>query len=811
MASNNNDFFVELNATFNKASIADEYEAVKKKLTSDPIVQKVTMDTALTKQAVKDMSESITTNLNNAFKASGIDNFSLSARQVESILTSGLKNATKEAERLNKQLQTDNLSAQTKYYSQISKNIKEIYTLKEKLINAGKTETSEINKQIKLLEKRNSYNNKQLEKKNLKDNSLEREINNTKVLYENRLKLNKAKVADTSDNKQSIQTQKDINSIDKLIAKTEEARKTEERRQQLAQSNAINKNLEEEYAKREKINNAIASKSVSADVSKVTDSYNSILPSSIPETLKSDYNELINLSNQLNSSNNANKTLVWDDYTATLERVKNQLKEVKSAETTLASESSVAKMALDLRKQLKDNSNYTADAKNEIRGFIQEIKNGGIVQTRLDTIATEAKRVHQNMAEANKTGLSFGDSIKQQASKFTQWVSVSSVVMASIHQLKEGAGFIANIDDALTNINYTMDVTKSQLKYVADASLDMSKNLKASANNVLDAVKFYANANDTAEGIVQKAQATIMFSNSSGIGVTDSAKSLLAVMNQFDMSAEEITHISDVLQKTSMNMSYDYTSGLQELISGIETAGATAKESGYNIEKFSSLLGVLIQNSGLSGSTLSNSLRTMMTRVTKASTSALAGGEVTSDDLSNAETSLRRVGIEVRSDNETFKDFDVTMGELYNKLDSLSQVDLANIGYEVAGVRNVNTFRIMVKSYGEYLQMLEKVNDSEGTTLENQDKYAQSLQGHLGELKATTENIWSNLLDSDELKGGVDLLNGLLTVIEKITGSLGGLGTLSTVLAGIAGKQGLGLRNVIVYKPFLIRLYNNAI
>lgn len=65
----------------------------------------------------------------------------------------------------------------------------------------------------------------------------------------------------------------------------------------------------------------------------------------------------------------------------------------------------------------------------------------------------------------------------------------------------------------------------------------------------------------------------------------------------------------------------------------------------------------------------------MIVRTTKASTSALANGEVTEDDLSNAEKALRRVGIEVRSDIETFKSFDEIMGELYEKVDSLSDME----------------------------------------------------------------------------------------------------------------------------------------
>ena len=173
----------------------------------------------------------------------------------------------------------------------------------------------------------------------------------------------------------------------------------------------------------------------------------------------------------------------------------------------------------------------------------------------------------------------------------------------------------------------------------------------------------------------------------------------------------------------------------------------------------------------------------MFVRTTKASSSALANGEVTEEDLSNAEKALRRVGIEVRSDIDTFKSFDEIMGELYNKVDSLSEVDLSNIAYEVASTRQTNVFKMMIKAYGEYQDMAEKAYSADGATLANQEKYAESLKGKLEGLGAVWEKIGDDALDSSLLKGLVNAGTEVSTLIEKF-------GLLKTAIVGIGAYAG---------------------
>lgn len=399
-------------------------------------------------------------------------------------------------------------------------------------------------------------------------------------------------------------------------------------------------------------------------------------------------------------------------------------------------------------------------------------------QKLMSDVVSATKQVTAEQTKIEKSTNSSFALFKRNFSFLSYWTSAHYIFMQAVRGIKEVIGNVHELDDALTNISYTMDVSGSQLKQIGESSLQAAKDLHTSVSKVLDAVKTYANAQETAESIIEKSKPTIMMSNVTGMDTSQTVDILQGVMEQFDLAEDKLMHISDVMQTVSMSMPYDFADGVKELSEGVKASGSVAKDAGYDLENYIALLGTLIAKTRQSGGELGRSLRTMFVRTTKASTSALANGEVTEDELSNAEKALRRVGIEVRSDLETFKSFDEIMGELYRKVDSLSDVDLSNIAYEVASTRQTNVFKMMIKAYGDYQEMAEQAYNADNVTLINQEKYAESLTGKMGELSALWEKIGDDAVSSKFLKGLADAGIGVSSLIEKI-------GLLKSVIAGV--------------------------
>lgn len=94
--------------------------------------------------------------------------------------------------------------------------------------------------------------------------------------------------------------------------------------------------------------------------------------------------------------------------------------------------------------------------------------------------------------------------------------------------------------------------------------------------------------------------------------------------------------------------------------------------------------------------------------------------------------------------------------------------------------------------------MLDLYNNTsaDGSALKEAEKSANNLTGSLNRLSNTWTDTVENIVNSDTLKGAVNLLNTLLTGVNKLTDALGSLGTIGTTVGAIIGKQKLDYASV---------------
>ena len=90
------------------------------------------------------------------------------------------------------------------------------------------------------------------------------------------------------------------------------------------------------------------------------------------------------------------------------------------------------------------------------------------------------------------------------------------------------------------------------------------------------------------------------------------------------------------------------------------------------------------------------------------------------------------------------------------------------------------------------MSMAEEATNANGNALENNQKWVDSFGGHLQSLENTAKSAWINILDSETIKGGVDVLNSLLKVVVGLVDTFGLLPTATAIGGGILGGKNLG-------------------
>lgn len=206
------------------------------------------------------------------------------------------------------------------------------------------------------------------------------------------------------------------------------------------------------------------------------------------------------------------------------------------------------------------------------------------------------------------------------------------------------------------------------------------------------------------------------------------------------------------------------------------------------------IVGKTVEKTRLEGSQVGNGLKTILTRLSKVGE---LSDEVDNESLSQASEALHKIGIEVYSTGGEYRKFDVIMGELSQKWDTLTDAEKSNISYAIAATRQTNLLSAILSNFSDSMELAEGAANASGSALENNEKYLESFSGQLQALKNEAKIAWINILDSDTLKGGVEILTTLLKILGELVDKAGLFSSI-----GIGAGIYAGIKNVGRLKMF---------
>lgn len=162
-----------------------------------------------------------------------------------------------------------------------------------------------------------------------------------------------------------------------------------------------------------------------------------------------------------------------------------------------------------------------------------------------------------------------------------------------------------------------------------------------------------------------------------------------------------------------------------------------------------------------------NAFKTIATRITKAETTDLSDEDVKA--ISKIEEAYKSVGIEIRKNATEFRNLDDILYELSGKWSTLTDIQKSNISYLSAGVRQTNIFKALMENMGRAQELTNEAMQGYGTTLRANEKYMNSYTGKMNTLKGVWQEFASSLVESDSIKSFIDMLTGLISVLDTFS------------------------------------------
>lgn len=108
------------------------------------------------------------------------------------------------------------------------------------------------------------------------------------------------------------------------------------------------------------------------------------------------------------------------------------------------------------------------------------------------------------------------------------------------------------------------------------------------------------------------------------------------------------------------------------------------------------------------------------------------------------------------------------LDEVGKKWKNLTDVDRSAIATALGGTYQRNTLMAILENWEQVSDAQEVAADSAGTSAQKYDIYLNSMQAHINELKTVWSEFLMNLADSGAINGAIDMLSGLVTILDLL-------------------------------------------
>ena len=335
---------------------------------------------------------------------------------------------------------------------------------------------------------------------------------------------------------------------------------------------------------------------------------------------------------------------------------------------------------------------------------------------------------------------------------------------------------VYTIDKALTEFKKVSDLRGDDLQDYTKQLAESGRTVARTTSDMVDAATMFRKSGFTDQEAADLAQIASMYQNIADTEVTASAAaaSIVSQIQAWGRGAMEPIHIIDAYNEVANN----FAVGTNDLSQALEISAAGMAT--YN-NSFEQTIGLV----------------TAGTEIMVGRSSQVARGlnTIAANIVKNTDA-LEDYGIEVKDSNGNLKStFDV-LKELKPHWDKMTDAERNALGVTLAGKNQYRVLASIMQNFQHAVEASNTAMESSGSAMQENAAYMESLEAKTTAVKAAFQELSIGVVDSDLVKGILDIATGLLQIANTDIGHVVVQFTLlSGVLTGISGMiiKGLGL------------------
>lgn len=417
------------------------------------------------------------------------------------------------------------------------------------------------------------------------------------------------------------------------------------------------------------------------------------------------------------------------------------------------------------------------------------MNNGGNSVPTVDTSGmAEMQNILNGLNNAGVQGQSvfqsFGSTLKDAFSTFTAANLLTDAIYKVGDAAREAVSTVKELDDATVALQLATGANYNTVHGMMNDYNALAKELGSLTTQVSEGADAWLRQGKSIDEVNNLVKSSMVLSKVGDMSSEDATKYLTASLNGYKLQADAAESVVSKISSVDL-VSATNSSGLAEAMSRV---AVTADQAGISMDRLLGYVATIGEVTQQSMSTVGTAMKSILTRMTniKSGKLELVDEDGTTEKLSDVETTLANVGINLRKTMTEYNSASDVLDALASKWDTLNQAQQNAIAISFGGSRMQNQFRVLMENYDRVKKYTDVAANSEGSGEQKFDLYLEGLEAKTNSLKASLESLSSSVISRDLYAGFLDGSKAVVDFTEKtglLKGALAGLGTAGATYA----------------------------
>ena len=472
----------------------------------------------------------------------------------------------------------------------------------------------------------------------------------------------------------------------------------------------------------------------------------------------------------------------FERITQEVQRLKIAYKDAKAENISLAASQQLLSQKTVLGNQIETWMNRNTKAakiyKNELSELtaqLSKVEN----PSQLKAVSQSFTQLKTTAAAAGNLGKSIFGTLKSNFTNLSPLFGMGAMINTTIRGLKDMYSNVVDIDSAMTELKKVTNETDSVYSSFLSNASKRSVELGTTITDYVNSTSSFARLGYSMSEAKELAEVANVYSvvGDEISSIDEASSSVISTLKAFGIQASDAMSIVDKFNEVGNRFAIS-SGGIGEALTRSASSMSAANNTLDESIALITAANTVVQDPARVG----NAFKTISMRIRGATTELEEAGLET-DGMAESTAKLQAEikalsGVDIMLDKDTFKSTYQIMDELSEKWKDLTDIQRASITELLAGKHQGNVMSSLMNNFDIARQALEVSMNSEGSAMEEHEKWMESIEAKVNQLKAAWEGLSNSFLSSGFVKGTVSGLTGLVQILDALINKIGAVPTL---------------------------------